>query len=175
APKPLRVGPESGEMSQLEHPGLALGQIVHVEFAFVDRRILLAIDGVEAVGPIDLPAIAAQLQRRDALSRPLQLGVRDAKVRLTNLRLARDVYYRSDRGHATSAPYKLASNEFFMLGDNSSNSHDSRSWEIPGVPERDFIGKPILIHQPLTLRRMNWDGNPRLYQSLDWDRLRWLR
>ena len=35
-----------------------------------------------------------------------------------------------------------------MLGDNSANSDDSRSWQIPAVPERNFLGKPFLLHQP---------------------------
>jgi signal peptidase I len=61
-----------------------------------------------------------------------------------------------------------------MLGDNSGNSQDSREWPTPGVPEADFIGKPFLIHQPLRLGRVTVGGQERVFQAIDWSRLRWL-
>ena len=37
-------------------------------------------------------------------------------------------------------------NAYFMLGDNSENSYDSRYWEYPYVSEEDIIAKVILPH-----------------------------
>ena len=77
--------------------------------------------------------------------------------------------------NAAQSPCPLGSDEYFLAGDNSNNSHDSREWAIPGVPERDFLGKPFLIHQPLKLGTVTVGGQNRTYQAIDWARLRWVR
>ena len=51
--------------------------------------------------------------------------------------------------HGTRSPARLGADEFYVLGDNSGNSQDSREWPHPGVPVGDFLGKPFLVHQPL--------------------------
>ena len=71
-------------------------------------------------------------------------------------------------------PVELGPKEYFVLGDNSGNSQDSRKWPTPGVPEADFIGKPFLVHQPLRVGRVNVGGRERVFQTLDWSRLRWV-
>ena len=99
-------------------------------------------------------------------------------VTLRNVKLWRDIHYRSDgveEVNGTKSPCQLAADEFFVLGDNSANSHDSRAWKTPGVPERDFIGKPFLIHQPLKAGHVNVNGGAKAFQTVDWDRLRWVR
>ena len=147
------------------------GRTYHCEFAFADRRASLAIDGDEVVPALDLPAKTG----RSGVRRPLQLGARGVSVRVHNLRIGHDIHYRSEGRNATNEPLPLGSDEYFMLGDNSSDSHDSREWGIPGVPERDFLGKPFLIHQPMRLGRVTVNGQERTFQSVDWARLRWLR
>jgi signal peptidase I len=149
-----------------------------VEFAFVDRRASLAIDGREVITPLDLPFDPPARPARGGMSRPFQLGASNASVIVRNLRLTHDIHYlsvgKADRG------WPLAADEYFLLGDNSSNSHDSRYWAIndrpsPGVPEAAFIGKPFLIHQPLRLGRLSINGTERTFRTLDWARVRWLR
>jgi signal peptidase I len=154
---------------------LEVGQTYRIEFAFVDRRASLTIDGREVVKPIDRPGDADTLARRGQVSRPLQFGIKGASVVVRKLVLYRDVYYRPEGTNGISAPHQLAADEYYVLGDNSGNSHDSREWALPGVPERDFLGKPFLIHQPLKVGRVGVNGAERLYQTVDWARLRWVR
>ncbi len=154
---------------------LAVGKTYRLEFAFVDRRAVLAIDGVEPFAPLDLPAPPEIYPRRGGVARPLQLGVRGVSVALKNVKLWRDIHYRDEGPNATKAPYQLAADEYFACGDNSGNSLDSRAWAIPGVPERDFIGKPFLIHQPLKAGRVTVNGGAKSFQTVDWERLRWVR
>jgi signal peptidase I len=150
---------------------LVPGRTHHLEFAFVDRRASLAIDGQEVVPPLDLAAKVG----RGAVRKPLQLGARGALVRVKNLRLFRDIHYRADGANGTKSPCRLGPGEYFMLGDNSPDSHDSRGWAVPGVPGRDLVGKPFLVHQPVRPGRVTVGGRERTVQTVDWDRLRWLR
>ncbi len=177
-PAAIRVTHDGTAEVSTGPPGLAPGKTYRVEFAFVDRRASLAIDGKELVAPLDLPFDPPGRERRGGMSRPLQLGVRGATVVVRNLRLFRDIHYLS-AGKAGEG-WQLGPDEYFFLGDNTSNSHDSRYWArdgvpLPGVPEGDFVGKPFLIHQPLRLGRVTVGGKDRLFQTLDWSRLRWLR
>jgi signal peptidase I len=178
APAAVRVTRDGTDESISGTPGLAPGRTYRIEFAFVDRRASLAIDGREVVAPLDLPFDPPGRIRRGGMSRPLQLGVRGASVVVRNLQLFRDIHYLSI-GKASDG-WQLGVDEYFLLGDNTTNSHDSRLWVVdgnpaPGVPEADFVGKPFLIHQPLRLGRVTVGGKSRMFQTLDWSRLRLLR
>jgi signal peptidase I len=144
-----------------------------LEFAFVDRRATFAIDG-KTLFSADLPPVA----KRDDVYRPLQLGARGCKLVVRNLKLYRDTYYTQFGQNGTlppnGRPVTLGPDEYFVLGDNSGNSQDSRKWPGPGVPEADFVGKPFLIHQPLRPARVTLGGRERVFQTVDWSRLRWL-
>lgn len=171
----IRVGVNADPPAVQASLGLQPGRVYRLEFAFIDRRALLVVDGVLSVPPLDLPAEPELYPKRGGVSRPVQLGVRGAAVVLRNVKIGRDVHYRADGAHGTLAPYQLAADEYFVCGDNSANSQDSRAWAIAGVPERDFIGKPFLIHQPLKAGRVTVNGGSKAFQTVDWDRLRWVR
>ncbi len=154
--------------------GVALepGRRYKLEFAFVDRRAIISIDGRVVLPPADLEPAT----RREPVSRPLRLGSRGCRVVVRDLKLFRDIHYTAEANdyHATRHPAVLGARQYFVLGDNSGNSEDSRKWPNPAVPESSFIGKPFLIHQPLRLGRVSVGGRERVFQSLDWSRLRWL-
>jgi signal peptidase I len=177
----VSVGPkENGRaiLTREGHGGLAtangvalgVGRTVRLEFAFVDRTAHLAIDGRAVVPPAELPAAS----NRKEVRRPLQLGARGCRVVIHNLKLSRDVHYTRYGEHGTERPVTLGPKQYYVLGDNSGNSQDSRKWPSPAVPEADFIGKPFLVHQPLRVSRVTLGGRERVFQTLDWSRLRWL-
>ncbi|KPJ75532.1 MAG: hypothetical protein AMS14_03440, partial [Planctomycetes bacterium DG_20] len=75
------------------------------------------------------------------------------------LRIDRDVYYLNERlrngepGHATEGnPFRLNEDEFFVCGDNSPKSFDSRLWlenvDRPVVPRRNLVGKAFFVYWP---------------------------
>ena len=177
-----------GGLSAARGVSLEAGRTYALEFAFVDRRATLAIDGRVVVAPADLDppervrGSGKKIEvKRGEVKRPLQLGARGCRVVVRNLKLYRDIYYTQAGVSGTRAPAQLGRDEYFLLGDNSGNSEDSREWRrksddvpVPGVPEPDFIGKPFLIHQPLRLGRVTVGGRERIVQTLDWSRLRWL-
>jgi signal peptidase I len=165
-----------GPLASARGVSLEQGQTYRVEFSFVDRRAILAVDGRVVVAPADL----APPGKRDKVSRPLRLEARGCRLIVRNLKLYRDTHYTQFGEHGTHDdkgrpnPAILGPSEYFMLGDNSGNSQDSRKWPTPGVPEGELIGKPFLIHQPLRPGRMTIGGREREYQTVDWSRLRWL-
>src|SRR5262249_43290300 len=65
------------------------GRTYRLEFAFVDGRVSLAIDGREPLAALDLPPAP----HRDPVTRPLALGVLGGRVVVRHLRLYRDLHY----------------------------------------------------------------------------------
>ena len=101
------------------------GSTYRLEFSFVDRRAILAIDGRVVIPHADLPA---PLAKRDGVTRPLRLEARDCRLVVRNLRLYRDTHYTQFGEHGTHDeagwphPARLGPGEYFVLGD-----HDQRT------------------------------------------------
>jgi signal peptidase I len=174
----LPVG-EWGDGARLESgvrqvaPGVRLkpGRTHALELAFVDRRALLALDGREVMTPLDLP----RSEDRPGVSRPLRIGARGVVATVRNLRLYRDVHYTNAGRHGVREQCTLGPGEYFMLGDNSGNSEDSRFWPTPGIPANRLLGKPLFIYRPSQRRRTDWLGRPMDGPAVDWSRLGWVR
>ncbi len=58
---------------------------------------------------------------------------------MRRLVITRDVYYTAGRG-GSQAQYQLGPGEYFLLGDNSPHSLDSRGWSPAGVSEAQLVG-----------------------------------
>ena len=92
------------------------------------------------------------------------VGIRStaAAVTVTDLRVLRDLYYVASGtqgaliGREPEEPfvaYPLEEDQFFMLGDNSSASKDSRAWGTPEKPlhhvdRRLLIGRALVVFWP---------------------------
>jgi signal peptidase I len=150
---------------------LTAGRSYHLELAFVDRRATLAVDGRCPCEPVDLePA-----DDRPPVTRPARVGCRGVAVQVRNFRLFRDVHYTAAGRNGVRRPARLGAGQYFVLGDNSPSSDDSRYWRDPAVSESHFLGRPFLVHLPN--RVTTWDGLGRhwQYEAVDWGRVRWVR
>lgn len=113
--------------------------------------------------------------RREDLS-PVWLGAAGGRVEVTELKLFRDVHYTSsENGHATARPLKLGADEFFVLGDNSPVSLDSRGWKAPAVPRHLLVGRPLVVHLPSRPGRIEVGAWQRTLRIPDFSRMRCIR
>ena len=76
--------------------------------------------------------------------RPLAIGSAGASLAVTGLCVLRDVYYLAPPDRGAAAPHELDANQYWLLGDNSAWSVDSRRWSA--VQGNLFVGK-VLIHR----------------------------
>jgi len=163
------------------------GWPVSVEFWNVDKRLTVVVDGrtVWQTGPQFFPTSAAAAKRLGYESRPpvAMVGCRKGRLELRHLVVERDVYYRDDvlldprdaYGRRIASPLAgrpgwgtrdnpmlLLDDEYFVLGDNSPQSNDSRLWWTAGrylrtrskayrlgtVPADQIIGKAFFVYWP---------------------------
>ncbi|MFO1094179.1 MAG: S26 family signal peptidase [Planctomycetaceae bacterium] len=136
-----------------------------------DQQLLLAQDGRMVCDPIPYQRGAEPLK---PLRRPVRFGVRNAAVAVSHVGLFRDVFY-TNNPERTSQTYTLPEREYFVLGDNSGVSIDSRNWERPGVPESSLIGKPLVLHLPSRSLRLEWGDKVRQIRVPDFSRMRYIR
>ncbi|MEX0677828.1 MAG: S26 family signal peptidase [Pirellulales bacterium] len=110
-----------------------------LEFVVADRRVQFALAG-RVVAQYDYePANVSPCVGK----RVLAVGARGARVRVRKLEVSRDVYYTADpAGHA--AQYRLGEREYFLLGDNSPHSLDSRVWLPRGRVSASLLLGPAL-------------------------------
>ena len=146
---------------------------VRLEVSLMDRRLTVAIDGRLLFDPVDYDDPSGNLRSRPT---PVALGVAGGGgMEVSDLRIFRDIYYTSAlansprRPFGVDVPYRLGPDEFFVLGDNSPVSNDSRFWPVSPVVRADlFLGKPFLVHLPsqgfplqVFGRELYWIPDPR--------------
>ncbi|MBD3378889.1 MAG: signal peptidase I [Candidatus Omnitrophica bacterium] len=61
-------------------------------------------------------------------------------------------YYNRGEYGSEGGKIKVPENYFYVLGDNSANSMDSRYWGF--VPDENLVGKAFLIHWPIRRIRL---------------------
>lgn len=146
-------------------PG-SLSSTRFVQLEHVDYRVTARIDGREFFSTSDdqyapdLPAL-----RRDSGGRTVSVRISAAggSVSLERLRIDRDVHYTYTPGRTRRAyaahPFVLAEREYFVLGDNSADSHDSREWSDRSVNLNDgyrlgtvrfdqIVGRAAFVYLP---------------------------
>lgn len=111
---------------------------VSLELTNFDQQLLFVIDGQVALRR-PWPRNMAQ-----GTSQPFSIGSEQLAITLADLKIYRDIYH-TDYPVGAAPPKRsrwlLGPGEFFLLGDNSPVSIDSRLWGP--VPRRLLIGKPL--------------------------------
>ena len=127
----------------------------HARYSHIDDRIMLLIDGAEVIRyEYDIPPEEVDIGKPMTQAK---FGARGAAVRFTGVSLDRDVYYTDPPAHGrgeanfgaygVGRPTAIPDDSFYFLGDNSSNSEDSRWWGF--VPRANLVGEAFFIFRPI--------------------------
>ncbi len=183
----VRLLKQVGEGPEAEISAAAWTQPVgkaHVEFTNVDYRVALRIDDKDLLVTTPdqyRPNIADLLKAYETSARAarptVSIAAANQQATLEHVSLWRDVYYtnRREPGQRDAPkwatpeePAHLGDDEYFTMGDNSSNSSDARYWETPitlpdedlnvpagRVPGRFMLGKAFFVYWPAGHRVLN--------------------
>lgn len=140
-----------------------------IEVAFVDRRLQARVNGQEAIVPLDLPPAFG----RGPVVRPVRLEAVGGRVVVRDFAAYRDVHYRqTGRNGVRGQPVRLGPNEYFVLGDNSPVSDDSRFWPGGGgIPGGCLMGRVFFRHGAGRSVMMGKSRGGWPLETLDRDRL----
>lgn len=123
------------------------GKRYHVEFSNVDNVVSLTIDANKIFSySYDLDSIPLRTFHHKS---GVKIGGTNVDVIVDNIEILRDIYYADlSSGHyGTKSPAQLGEKDYFVLGDNSRNSNDSRVWGY--VPEDKLVGKAFFVWWPI--------------------------
>jgi len=134
---------------------LKAGAPTLVQVCNVDHTFIVRVGGAEVVR-CEYKASRASTERPNggkyahhSYAR-VRIGCRQGHVVFRQPSIFADVYYTSNDlrlPHGVSAPFTLGDDQFFVLGDNSVNSNDSRGWK--SVPRSYLVGEAFLVLWPL--------------------------
>lgn len=194
-----RIAPlESGRPMKISYENLDYRQTLRV----ADEVVLQTNDDPSSPGFYAPDLASLRADPPDAPTMP-RIYAFDGDMTLTHVAVERDAYYYLDPRQAASwmprcgwggedAPIVLREGEYFMLGDNTAASKDSRLWDEVGdhllargeahqlgtVPEDQIIGKAFFVYWP-AMQRVPWFENvPKLNRYgvvPDVGRMRWIR
>ncbi|MFO0945820.1 MAG: S26 family signal peptidase [Planctomycetota bacterium] len=131
-----------------------------VSVGFFDQRLSVRFGDEAPFADFDIEDdLSSREEATSPTSQPFAVGVSDLGVEIHDLRIDRDIFYGSQvlesyNPAGVRKPFALGKDEYFVLGDNSPISNDSRIWENPAVRRSLFIGKPIVVHLP----SQTWQG-----------------
>jgi len=134
---------------------------LRVRLANVDNHLRVDLGDAPGVLAADYGANAPLDSAPDRSYRHLRpragFGAVGLSVRFERVRIRRDLHWGERGPHGVAAPLRLGPDELFVLGDNASESHDSR--EFGPVPLDAVVGLPeAVVWPPSAWRRL---GGPR--------------
>jgi signal peptidase I len=133
-PYELSLGAQGGRLRRrgggetaIADSRIAPGRWTWIELAVWDGLAVARLDGREVgrLVPVEFREDAPPESGRAAVA----FGARGSAFRVRGLRVGRDIHYRV-KGFTESAPVAIPEDSYFLMGDNVSSSHDSRSWRL---------------------------------------------
>ncbi len=153
----LKSAVNSMEPSRLVEPELlaemplrsAPGSRAKLHFSNVDNTLLFQVDDEHALAfaygenrPLEDGSAAPGM----TIGAQVSLGGHDLHARFDNLRVLRDFNWISRGEYAVDRSLALGPGEYFLLGDNSAQSLDGRTWGP--TRKSDVLGRPVEVIWP---------------------------
>ena len=167
-PRPLQRMRDSEGALPPEQPlvvlpvSLVAGRWIDLAFSNIDNRLALSSRALQLTLTHDYPenqpwpTLLAPGQK--TLGPRVAFGAEGAPVRLRGVRIRRDLYYTDVGTYAVLDPVHLGPDEYFLLGDNSAASTDSRHFGPKDASQ--FLGRPLAVVWP-AWRRLEGVGPSR--------------
>ncbi|MEK6797977.1 MAG: S26 family signal peptidase [Planctomycetota bacterium] len=196
-------------------PAFGVGEAVEVSFENVDYRLAVSVAGREVLVSSDDPnspgyyapdVSALRKMYRPSVAVAPRIYGEQGRFELSHVQVQRDEYYFTEtranvlpalswaprEGWASrQSPMLLRDGEYFMLGDNTAASKDSRLWDVRGkhlierreafqlgtVPRDQLIGKAFFVYWP-SGQRLPWLPSVGAWHwpiVPDVGRMRWIR
>jgi hypothetical protein len=161
---------KTAELARKKVTPPSTGKAFLVRFANVDHQLIFEIDKEKLV--YDLGVGRDDAGRRDPNIEPKALIFGSGNLTLSHIALYRDIHYLGTRPDSRQPvdragennPFTLGKDEYFVMGDNSPDSADSRLWPTEGignngkqyrmgvVPRDYLVGKAFFVYWPSGFR-----------------------
>jgi hypothetical protein len=132
-----------------------MGERTRVEISNLDRRVRIRVNGRTCH---EQDYERSRSVEEGIPSNQVFFGVDRAGIDVHDVEVFRDLYYTADGDCGVRAPAVIPDGSggeeprFFVLGDNSAKSYDSRSWGSDvyeaTIPRSHLVGTPFLIFWP---------------------------
>jgi signal peptidase I len=159
-------GGSETELASKETAPVLTDKPVRLSFANVDHQLIFEFGSEKLTYDLGRQPTDTGERKTDIEPRAAILG--SGKVTISHVSIFRDIYYTGGRlanstriGRAGEGnPLTLEADQFFVLGDNSPNSEDSRWWSRKGlgnngrqydegiVPRDYLVGKAVFVYWP---------------------------
>ena len=120
---------------------LDFGRSPLVSLALVDCRLQFVVGETPIV---DFPYEPSESPPRQPTGQPFSIGASGGPLRVSNWSISRDIYYLPPPGRRVVEARRLGPTEYWLLGDNSAVSADSRTWPADVHITRDSLVGKIL-------------------------------
>lgn len=145
-----KTGETKSEIKEVPRAVLKPGKTSRVSFSNVDDTLMLEVNDKRVFEqPYD--PVGKKGRNYSRFDIEVSFSALKTPARFTEIRLERDIYYLAHFSGTTSRDdkWQLKVKEYFVLGDNSPNSRDSRLWENGhSVPEENLIGQAFMVFWP---------------------------
>lgn len=160
----VESGGQRTELVRKSSEAVTSGSSVYFSFCNVDHQLIVKFGRERLVYDLGRGPEDAGIRRTELMPKASIFGAGELTV--SHVKLFRDIYYYSAiddreilRG-GEDKPFTLGKDEFFVLGDNSPASLDSRWWDKPGlgnngteyrkgvVPRDYLVGKAFVVFWP---------------------------
>jgi len=126
-------------------PGFEPGRRYVIRFLNVDNRVSLLCDG-RVLALFDYEKNAAV--RPNPIFNSPYFGVQELETAFYSVAIDRDIHYTERGEYGCGRGYFIPEGRYFVLGDNSPQSGDSRNFEA--IPKETIMGRPFMIFYPFS-------------------------